>query len=51
MIHHHLSGQGDGIFITRSNQILGQKSRYRPRATSGPCGNHCPEAPREPRRT
>jgi hypothetical protein len=32
LIHHHLSGQGDGVFITRSNQILGRKSRYRPLA-------------------
>jgi hypothetical protein len=32
LIHHHLSRQGDGVFITRSNQILGRKSRYRPLA-------------------
>ena len=32
LIHHHLSGQGDGVFITRSNQVLGRKSRYRPLA-------------------
>lgn len=32
LIYHHLSGQGDGVFITRSNQILGRKSRYRPTA-------------------
>jgi hypothetical protein len=32
LIHHHLSGQGEGVFITRSNQILGRKSRYRPLA-------------------
>jgi hypothetical protein len=32
LIHHFLSGQGDGVFITRSNQILGRKSRYRPLA-------------------
>jgi hypothetical protein len=32
LIHHHLSGQGDGVFITRSNQVLGRRSRYRPQA-------------------
>jgi hypothetical protein len=32
LIHHHLTGTpGDtGIYVTRSNQVLGQRSRYRP---------------------
>lgn len=31
-IYHHLSGDVGDIFITRSNQVLGRKSRYRPDA-------------------
>tara|TARA_R110001583_G_scaffold101415_1_gene247856 strand:+ start:9464 stop:10762 length:1299 start_codon:yes stop_codon:yes gene_type:complete len=31
-IHHHLTGDQGDIFISRSNQILGRKSRYRPDA-------------------
>ncbi|MEK9843963.1 hypothetical protein [Thalassospira sp.] len=31
-IYHHLTGDAGDIFITRSNQVLGRKSRYRPYA-------------------
>lgn len=30
LMYHHILGHGEGVFITRSNQILGRKSRYRP---------------------
>ena len=32
LIHHHLSSRDGGVFITRSHQILGRKTRYRPLA-------------------
>lgn len=32
LMHYHLNGKTNGIFITRSNQVLGKKSRYRPDA-------------------
>ncbi len=32
LMYHHILGHGEGVFITRSNQILGRRSRYRPSA-------------------
>ncbi len=32
LTHHHLTGRDGGVFITRSNQVLGTRSRYRPPA-------------------
>jgi hypothetical protein len=32
LIHHHLKGFDGGLFITRSNRLLGTKSRYKPSA-------------------
>ncbi len=32
LIYHHLKGFDGGVFITRSNRILGTKSRYKPTA-------------------
>ena len=29
LIHHHLTGKQGAVYITRSNQVLGRKSRYR----------------------
>lgn len=34
VMHHHLSNEPGGLAITRSNSVLGRKSRYRPRAYS-----------------
>ena len=30
LMHHHLTEQGGGLYVTRSNGTLGVKSRYRP---------------------
>ena len=32
LMHYNLCGQGHGVFVTRSNVILGQQGRYRPPA-------------------
>jgi hypothetical protein len=32
LIHHHLTGEKGAVLITRSNKVLGRKSRYRPPA-------------------
>lgn len=32
LMHHHLVEHGGDIYVTRSNRVLGTKSRYRPRA-------------------
>ncbi|WP_244620227.1 hypothetical protein [Mesorhizobium sp. NFR06] len=34
LMHHHLVDYPEGIYVTRSNRVLGMKSRYRPRAYS-----------------
>ncbi|MDX1068974.1 hypothetical protein FB004_109186 [Sinorhizobium medicae] len=34
LMHHHLVGEDGSIYVTRSNRVLGTKSRYRPRAYS-----------------
>ncbi|MER8399920.1 hypothetical protein [Mesorhizobium sp. M1348] len=34
LMHHHLVDHSEGIYVTRSNRVLGTKSRYRPRAYS-----------------
>lgn len=34
LMHHHLAGASGDIYVTRSNRVLGAKSRYRPRAYS-----------------
>jgi hypothetical protein len=34
LMHHHLAEEPCGIYVTRSNNVLGKKSRYRPRAYS-----------------
>jgi hypothetical protein len=37
LIHHHLTYRPHGVFITRSKQFLGRKSRYRPLLTATDC--------------
>jgi hypothetical protein len=32
IVHNYLTGRDGGVFVTRSNQVLGQRSRYRPLA-------------------
>ncbi|MER8857577.1 hypothetical protein NKI09_07960 [Mesorhizobium sp. M0757] len=34
LMHHHVAGTWVDIYVTRSNRVLGAKSRYRPRAYS-----------------